>query len=91
MVRHKFPFVPLNSIMSIEGGVVNDAAVTFADKEFPRGCLLFTGMGVPEPTPDPTLGIMTWDIEFGFLGNAIGRMECVYGPYRNVPAYQYGG
>lgn len=69
MVRHKFPFVPLDACMSIEGGIVNDDTVTFADHTFPRGTLLFTGMD-SDPQPGSIEGILLWDLTFTFLGNA---------------------
>jgi hypothetical protein len=69
MTRHKFPFVPLNAIMGLEGAAVNSAAVTFADKTFPRGCLLFGGM-TSDPQPDAATGDVYQELEFTFLGNS---------------------
>jgi hypothetical protein len=67
MTRHMVPYPYLSDIMEWDG-CVNDQTVTFADRTFPRGCLLFLGADM-DPVADPTTGERCWDYTFNFMGN----------------------
>lgn len=67
MTRHFVPFPFLNDIMEWDG-TVNDAPVTFGDRTFPRGCLMFAGADT-DPVSNPISGERCWDYTFLFLGN----------------------
>jgi hypothetical protein len=69
MTRHGIPYPYLDGPLWIEG-CVNDTPVLFADREFPRGCLLMASFDM-DPVPDPSTGDKAWDYTFTLLGNDV--------------------
>jgi hypothetical protein len=65
MSRHWQPRVPLDEVMSLISGV-NDEEITLANRTFPRGTLLFAGLGT-DPRNDPN-GYPVQELEYTFLG-----------------------
>ena len=67
MTRHWLPWnFDLDTIMALIGGV-NDDIVTFGNRDFPRGTILFGGFGATE-TVDAA-GSRSYDVECGLLAN----------------------
>jgi hypothetical protein len=71
------PVVKLEDSMRLMN-VVNDAAIVFGDRTFPRGTLLFLGSNF-EPRNDAD-GYPVYDIEYTFMGNYQVEWNEVLGP-----------
>jgi hypothetical protein len=69
MTRHQVPFPYLDGPLWLEG-CANSSPVTFGDRTFPRGTLLFASFD-SDFQPDPATGDPAWDYTFTLLGNDI--------------------
>ncbi|WP_422924508.1 hypothetical protein [Singulisphaera sp. PoT] len=68
ITREFIPYPPVAACMKL-AGTINSDDITISDRTFPRGCLMFVGMGEATPMADPMTGYQAYKVSYKFMGN----------------------